>query len=268
MLKVPVKYLKNDENLSVYVPSVGGGETPDHEANYVQKEVTMHNARLVHDRFSLDRHGFTLVEQKSAVSDFFSDNQIVEVYEREIERLVREETGAMEVSIFDHTRRAASDKVRKQRMIREPASTIHNDYTEWSGPNRLAEIYTDSPEELDKRLKRRFSIVNVWRSMCGTIENFPLAMCDASSTEADDLIAVKRQAKDRIGEIQMAIYNSNHRWYYFPQMTEDEALVFKTYDSAEDGRARYTLHTSFNDPSAQSGAAVRQSIESRCFVFY
>lgn len=265
---MPVKYLGDDDNLSVYVPSVGGGETPDHDANYVQKEVTIHNARLAHDRFTLDQQGFTLVEQKSAVSDFFSDNQIVEVYEQELERLVIKETGAETVSIFDHTRRAASDEVRKRKLIREPASTIHNDYTTWSGPNRLKEIYGDRPDELELRLSRRFAIVNVWRSMRGTIENFPLALCDASTTAADDLVVVKRQAKDRIGEIQMATYSSNHRWYYFPQMTEEEALLFKTYDSAEDGRARFTIHTSFDDPSAPSDAPIRQSIESRCFVFY
>ena len=268
LINVPVKYLGDDENLSVYVPSVGGGKTPDHAANYVKKIVSIHDGRVAGDRFTLDRQGFTLVEQKSAVSDFFNDIQIVEIYEREIEELVKKETGAAAVSIFDHTRRAASDEVRKQKMIREPASTIHNDYTAWSGPNRLKEIYRDKPGELEKRLKHRFAIVNIWRSMCGTIENFPLAVCDASSTVASDLIAVKRQAKDRIGEIQMATYNPDHRWYYFPRMNEDEALLFKTYDSMEDGRARFTIHTSFDDPSAPSDAPVRQSIESRCFVFY
>ena len=268
LLSVPVNYLKNDENLSEYVPSVGGGETPEHEANYVQKVVPMRNARLAEERFNLDRQGFALIEHNSDVSDFFSDMQIAEVYEKEVEGLVKKETGAREVSIFDHTRRAASQEVRKEKMIREPASTIHNDYTIWSGPNRLSEIYKDEPDELEERLKRRFAIVNVWRSMHGTIENYPLAVCDASSTVAGDLITVKRQAKDRIGEIQMAVFNPDHRWFYFPRMTGEEALMFKTYDSADDGRARFTIHTSFDDPTAPIDAPVRQSIETRCFVFF
>lgn len=104
--------------------------------------------------------------------------------------------------------------------------------------------------------------------MLGVIENFPLALCDASTTAAEDLIPVKRLAKDRTGEIQLATYNPKHRWFYFPHMTADEVLLFKTYDSAEDGRARYTIHTSFDDPSAPQNAPVRQSIETRCFVFY
>jgi hypothetical protein len=82
------------------------------------------------------------------------------------------------------------------------------------------------------------------------------------------LVSVKRQAKDRIGEIQLPIYNPAHRWYYFPELRPDEALLFKTYDSATDGRARFTIHTSFEDPAAAADAPPRESIETRCFVFF
>jgi hypothetical protein len=95
-----------------------------------------------------------------------------------------------------------------------------------------------------------------------------LALCDASSVAPDDLVAVERRAKDRIGEIQQAVYNPAHRWYYYPLMTMDEALLIKTYDSATDGRARFTLHTSFDDPSSAPDAPPRESLETRCFVFF
>jgi len=268
MFEIPLQYLADDENLAVYIASVGGQELRPHEGSYEKQFVAMHNGRESDIPFSLDRHGFKLVKHSSGVSDFYSDPQIAEIYEAEVKQLIRKETGAQEVAIFDHTRRAASDQVRKQKLIREPASTIHNDYTGWSGPNRLREIYQDRPDELEQLIQRRFAIINMWRSMAGTVENFPLAMCDASSTATEDLISVRRQAKDRIGEIQMATYNPNHRWFYFPSMAADEALLFKTYDSADDGRARFTIHTSFDDPTARANAPVRQSIETRCFVFY
>lgn len=268
MLEVPLQYLANDENLAVYMASVGGQDLRPHKGNYEMQTVAMHNGRESGIPFSLDRHGFKLVKHTSRVSDFYSDSQITEIYEAEIKRLVKTETGAQEVAVFDHTRRAASDQVRKQKLIREPASTIHNDYSEWSGPNRLREIYYDRPDELEHRIQRRFAIVNVWRSMTGIVENFPLAMCDASSTAPEDLISVKRQAKERVGEIQMATYNPNHRWFHFPLMAADEALLFKTYDSEDEGRARFTIHTSFDDPTAPTDVPVRQSIETRCFAFY
>ncbi|MGI9316974.1 MAG: CmcJ/NvfI family oxidoreductase [bacterium] len=268
LLKVPVQYLANDENLAIYVASVGGGEIPQHEGNYEMRTVIMTDGRNHDSLFNLDRHGFKLVKHCSLVSDFDDGDQVTSVYETEIKDLVKAETGAIEVIVFDHTRRAASEQVRKQKMVREPASTIHNDYTAWSGPNRLREIFRERRLELEELADHRFAIVNIWRSAAGTIENYPLAMCDASSTVPVDLVSVKRQANDRIGEIQLATYNPKHRWFYFPHMAMDEALLFKTYDSAEDGRARFTIHTSFDDPTAPSDAPVRQSIETRCFAFF
>lgn len=102
----------------------------------------------------------------------------------------------------------------------------------------------------------------------GPVENFPLALCDASTVMSDDLISVKRITKDRVGAIQYATYSASHRWCYFSKMQMDEALLFKVYDSSVDGRAQFTIHTSFNDPNVAKGAASRESIETRCFVFF
>jgi hypothetical protein len=51
-------------------------------------------------------------------------------------------------------------------------------------------------------------------------------------------------------------------------MEEDEVILFKTFDSNEDGRARFTIHTAFDDPNSAADARVRESIEVRCFVFW
>ncbi len=105
--------------------------------------------------------------------------------------------------------------------------------------------------------------------MNGLVSNFPLALCDASSVAEEDLVSVPRVSKDRIGTVQMATFNPSHRWCYYPHMQMDEILLFKVYDSANDGRARFTPHTSFEDPGAKdTTSAGRQSIESRCFVFF
>ena len=135
-------------------------------------------------------------------------------------------------------------------------------------PNRLRDHIPDDPDEGGALLCRRFAIVNIWRSIASTVQNAPLAMCDASSVAPADLISVERHAKDRIGEIQLARYNPAHRWYYFADMKADEALLFKTYDSETDGRVRFTIHTSFEDPNASADAPDRESLETRCFVFH
>jgi hypothetical protein len=267
-IEASLKYLATAQSVKGYVASVGGGDTTLHDGNYVMQPVAVLNARRRAEGFSLDREGFFLTLQPSAVGDFYDDGEIAAIYEAEVKALVRRETGARRVEIFDHTRRADSQEVQKARGIREPASIIHNDYTARSGPIRLRDHFSDAPEEAEALLSRRFAIVNVWRSIRGQVQRAPLALCDAMSVAPEDLVSVVRQAKDRIGEIQQAVYNPAHRWYYFPEMTPDEALLIKTYDSATDGRARFTIHTSFEDPNSAADAAPRESIETRCFVFF
>jgi hypothetical protein len=263
-----LSYLARPEAAAVYIASVGGGEVAPHQGEYAAQRVTMHNARLHAGAFSLDREGFKLVPHHSTVSDFYDDEQVARIYEDEVKVLLRAATGAARIDIFDHTRRSASGAVRKSRLIREPSATVHNDYTERSAPNRLRAHFAHAPEEAEALLARRFAIVNVWRSIAGTVRSAPLALCDASSVAPSDLVAVERRAQDRIGELQLALYNPQHRWYWYPAMTMDEAVLIKTYDSATDGRIRFTIHSAFTDPGAAVDSPPRESMETRCFAFF
>ena len=78
----------------------------------------------------------------------------------------------------------------------------------------------------------------------------------------------ERRAQNRIGQTYAITYNPAHRWFWFPRQSRDEAIVFKVYDSATDGRARFTPHTSFADPATPPGAPPRQSIEARALAFF
>ena len=51
-------------------------------------------------------------------------------------------------------------------------------------------------------------------------------------------------------------------------MQRNEALVFKTYESEKDGRARFTAHASFDDPTGPPDAPARESIEVRALAFF
>ena len=73
---------------------------------------------------------------------------------------------------------------------------------------------------------------------------------------------------DRVGEIYQGVYNADHQWHYFPAMTRDEAILIKCYDSEKDGRARFSLHSAFDDPTSPADAKPRQSIEARAFAFF
>jgi len=227
--------------------------------------MAVHDGREAASELSLERTGFVLVDHKTAVANFFDEQEVKSVYFPEIERLIKQTSGASRVVIFDHTLRSGNEGEREEKLIREPVLSAHNDYTEWSGPQRLREIMGDEAEAL---LKRRFAIIQVWRAIAKPIESNPLAVADARTVAFDDLMIAERRYPHRVGQTYRLKYNPKHRWYYFPKMRRDEAIVFTVYDSLKDGRARFTPHTSFDDPTTAAGAPPRQSIEVRAFAFF
>ena len=216
-------------------------------------------------KFSLDENGFTFVEHKTAVKDFLDPEELKRVYYPEVSLLMRTVSGAKRAHVFDHTLRSGDEAEREARLLREPVLSAHNDYTEWSGPNRVRELL---PQESESLLKGRFAIIQVWRAINQPIESNPLAIADAKSVEPDDLLVAERRYPDRVGQTYRLKFNPAHRWFYFPELARDEAIVFKVYDSATDGRARFTPHTSFADPATPAGAPPRQSIEARLLAFF
>jgi hypothetical protein len=228
-------------------------------------DVTIANGRLEVGRFSLERNGFRFIGHDTSVADFYDPDEIRRVYYPEIEALVKAESGASRVVVFDHTLRTADDAVREALKIREVVRRVHNDYTEWSGPQRVRDVLPDEAEDL---LKRRFAVIQVWRPIRLPVETFPLAICDAVSLAPEDLVISERRYPNRIGQTYAITYNPAHRWYTFPRMRRDEALIFKVYDSLTDGRARWTAHTAFDDPTSPPDAKPRESIEIRTLAFF
>lgn len=233
--------------------------------NHELKPMAVRNGRLLAGEISLERTGFVLVEHKTQVGDFFDPQQLESVYYREVGQLIKRESGASRVVIFDHTLRSGDETEREAKLIREPVLSAHNDYTEWSGPNRVREFLSDEAKEL---LTRRVAIIQAWARSIDRSRPIPLALADAQSVAMEDLVVAERRYPHRVGQTYRLKYNSDHRWYYFPEMRRDEALVFKVYDSEMDGRARFTPHTSFDDPNTPPNAPARQSIEVRAFAFF
>ncbi len=229
------------------------------------RQVIIRNGRPLADEFDLEVTGFEFVKHETQVRDFFDAEELKRVYYPEIEALVKKVSCASRVVVFDHTLRSGDEAEREARLVREPVLNVHNDYTEWSGPQRVRELL---PGEAEALLQRRFAIIQVWRAINRPIQSNPLAIADARSLLSADLIRAERRYPHRVGETYRIAYNPDHRWFYFPRMRRDEALVFKVYESAKDGRARFTAHSSFDDPTTPAGAPPRQSIEARTLAFF
>ena len=263
-----LKFLANLNEPLVYIPSKGGGDETEHVGNFTSQQVSVNDGRRDKAGSSLDAEGFSLVHQESNVRNFYDDAEINTTYHDEVRSLLMKITGANRVEIFDDTRRATSLERQRDQGIREPAAIVHNDYTARSGVKRLRDHFAGKENEADELLRRRFAIVNVWRSIGGTIYNHPLTLCDATTVKPGDLVSMERRADDRIGELQVALFDPEQQWYYFPEMRMDEVLLFKTFDSKTDGRTRFTVHSSFDDPNAAPDAPPRESIETRCLLFF
>jgi hypothetical protein len=223
------------------------------------REVRIEDARGREAEFTLDRNGFALVKAPTAVADFYDPEQIKRVYYPEVEQLLRDKLGASRVFVFDHNVRNAT-----REGLAKPSRQVHNDHTVNSAPRRVRDHMGADAEEL---LNHRFGIVNVWRPIRGPVQDSPLALCDARSFTGNDLIASDLVYAHVRGETSRVEYNPSHRWYYFSDMQPDEVLFIRVHDSANDGRARLSFHTSFDNPLTP-GAPPRESIEVRTLVFF
>ncbi len=264
-IEATINYLE-DTGEQPWTWSGGPGSTEVRSSGKLDpRRVILHNGRPLIDRFRLEVDGFRFLRHDTKVKDFFDEDEIRRVYYPEMEALVKAESGCARVLVFDHTLRTGDDEEREARKIREPVQRAHNDYTEWSGPQRVRDLLPDEAEEL---LKRRFAVIQVWRPIRHPVESSPLAICDARTIAFSDLVISERRYPGRVGQTYAMKFNPAHVWYWFPHMRRDEALVFKTYESATDGRARWSAHTAFADPTAPPHARPRESIEIRTLAFF
>ena len=230
-------------------------------------QMHIHSLRPIADELGLDVQGFALRQQKSVVHDFWDDDEVRRVYYPEAERFLKEATGASRIYIFDHLqrRRVAGQQDRSRSGPRQPATRVHVDHTARSGPQRVRDLMGDEAEEL---LKGRVQVINLWRPIKGPLQDSPLAVCDATTIRADDLVASDLVYPHRVGETYSVRYNPSHQWFYVPRMQPDEALLLKCSDTATSVPARFTPHSAFVDPTTPADAPPRESIEVRTLVFH
>jgi len=264
-IEATLNYIVDDGTPVYTVVAAPGGSDARRGGNADPHTVTIHNGRPHAKDFELECNGFRFVRHDTKVANFYDEDEIKRVYYPEMVELIKAESGAKRVVVFDHTLRTADDELREEKKIREVVRRVHNDYTEWSAPQRVRDILPDEAEEL---LKRRFAIIQSWRPIRHPVETHPLAMADARTLAPDDMIVSERRAPGRIGQTYAIKFNPAHKWYWFPRMRREEAYVFKVFDSMKDGRARWTAHTAFEDPTSPPHARPRESIEIRTMAFF
>jgi hypothetical protein len=261
-------YLQSPEPKPVtYLLAPPGGHAWD-TGCYASTPVTIRDGRGMADAPALDREGFQLCGAPSAMPAFDDRDAIRRVYYREMEELARAVTGASRAIVFDHLVRRRDPGTLAPFGARDgkrpsTATRVHCDFTPASAQRRLAiEMEAHGAERV-----ARHAILNLWRTTRLPVLDAPLAVCDARTVAAADLVAADIVYPTRTGEIFEVLYNPAHAWTYFHGMRFDEVLLFKQYDSA-DGMRCFTPHAAFAHPDTPPGTPPRESIEVRCLLIF
>ncbi len=248
-------------NYYFYEPEPGTVQNPPGND---PREVPIYDAWDKVDGMSVNREGFQLKPCAIPFNQFEDDAAIRNAFYKEVAEFVRSHVGARRVHVFDHNIRSKA-VTNPTTSAANPVRVVHSDYTVVSGPQRVRDVLPDEAEQL---LERPFAFFNLWKPIHRRVEELPLAMCDVGSTIPADLIRMELRYPERTGEIYTMRYSPSHKWYYFPKMEVNQALLLKCYDSQQDGRARFMAHSAFDDPTSPPDAPVRESIEVRTIAFF
>ncbi|KAK1496538.1 GA4 desaturase [Colletotrichum tamarilloi] len=251
---------------------------------YNRQLVPVADMRTCDEEFNLDTQGFKVVESTVQERGWEGDYRfgLPDQLRKDVQELLMRHSGATYVHPFaPHViRRDPHEKIlnipddlpdSQVLNMQPPAMFIHVDQS-YKG----AEVVLDrlpEAEMLRTKTKTRWGIINVWHPL-KLVQREPLAVCDARSVEESDLRPVTTRIVlgkppntiNKDNEQWHMVASPQHKWYYASNMTPDEALLIKIFDTKLDGRARRVPHTAIQTP--EDVGPPRESIEIRCLVFW
>ena len=264
---------------------------PGREVNtgeYLRYPVMVRDARPRHAEFKLASHGFELIPHASRVRNFLDKDEVEAVYPGEVAAAIRHKTGADRVHTMSWMVRTSGDLGEQKAQagykhyggVQPPAAEAHCD----SEPGRVDAMAKRYYEQRfpDAPPYQRFIYSSFWRTFSPPPQDYPLALCDGNSVGDQEGVPNTLHIVDRIPEreemlrpmpdedqaIAAAIFHHNpaHRWWFFSNMTRDEALLLVFHDSRRN-RPWRVPHTAFRDTS-RPAAHPRSSIEFRSIAYF
>lgn len=217
---------------------------------------------------TIDVQGFQLVRHQSAITDWTDRAALEAIHKCEVAELIKGLTGADEVQVTAPGILRYSEKSGKAGSSdnSHPARFAHVDINDVTAA-QFAERGSGG------RAFKRCAAYNLWRALSPAPQDVPLALCDARSVAAEDLILADaifdppNGAPEWSFESWVVAHNPAHRWHFFSDLSLDEAVLFKTNDSDPD-RAHLMPHVAFDDPLAPTDAPARVSIEMRATCYW
>lgn len=210
--------------------------------------------------------GFELIQFSTALEDVLDKKAVTDVFYPEVEAMLKAKTGCDRVVIVNAIGRDMRYEESYDNF--KPAQGAHVDH---DGETYEKYLKLAIPEaEADELLKRHWMVYNVWKPIV-PVDAYPLAVCDARTIRKEDLVYTLVGTKPGEPLLPRAGYgvthNSAQRWYYYPKMTAQEALLIKLWDT-DPTQKFLTAHTAFADPGSGPSPAPRISIDVRCLLFF
>ena len=268
-VQTQIRYLNDEWRHRDDIPEIGDRES--RRANTSKHVVSIFDARpsLQRGEIDLDSNGFTLLRMDSAVQDFQSDQEVRTVYYPEIIDLAKRSTGASEVFITQHLVRTED----KSDFNKAYARFLHCDYSLSDARGSAMRLLEKQGRDWSAYRGKDFAWYNAWQPFDNDAIRNPLALVDAASLSAGDIVDYRYTGYSRNnpnatmeGKSSMPAYNAGHRFYYVSNMTPSEVLFFKQLDTRQQGGV--CPHTSFDDPASPPDAPPRRSIETRLMAVF
>lgn len=239
------------------------------------REVWIHDSRG--SSASLAVEGFELFQHKSAVATLDNielDAESNAQYVEELCALARDFSGAAKILALGGAKQrfseAATDRLAPLKNAR-PARYPHADNTDTSSAEQIR-FFVEDLHGLAMGDYRRAALYNLWRCLSEPPQDAPLAVCDARSIDPADEVTITAITEVLgVGEVRhdttSYTYNPAHRWHYFPDMTPQELLVFKTHDT-DPTQPKRVAHTAFDNRECPPRTHPRASAEVRLMALF
>jgi hypothetical protein len=243
---------------------------------YAPHEVTIRNARLA-GPFTLDSHGFCIGHDPTDITDWERNYGAESRYAAQVCQVAKRLSGADAAIAMGGMLRTSGET---SATMQPPAAEAHVDFTarcaERIAQTLYRKVHPDGPGY------RRFIAFSLWRALSPPPQDMPLALCDGRTVRDDegthntkvdvdeipagDALFAPIPNEENMSAATIFHHSPDHRWWYFPDMVQDEVIFIKFYDS-DHSRAWRCPHTAFRD-TTRPDAKQRRSIEFRAIAYF
>lgn len=245
-------------------------------------ETDIHDGRR-QKRLNWVKHGFELRSLPSKVDDWQDADEVIAKHHPEVTDLMTDELDCDAVLFYPSIVRGlgtSDDEL-------APIHAAHSDYTEryqamlrTPGHPYISVLKPSmnvaGVSSADIANAARVVTLQLWRNIGPVSPGRPLAFCDATTVGRDCLQShLVEEYAGKTTQFESFLLkpppdDSTYRWSTFPEMTDDEVVMLRSYDSdrAQSGEPFWTPHGAFDDPKAAADAGDRVSVELRAICLF